>query len=434
MQQDYTVFYQRTQGGRYLAAVPALGCRTLAESREEAHHEIQETIKARFEAGQQAGKEGEEDVEVFRLCKEAGDDQITVERLKMSALDKVTASEIGDFTYCQEKWRRDLKQELGQVQKRRAQRPQQQIEPDGQGEDADKKPGGRMRKAGRQVWEGLRKIGNGSRQFCQALRLLRARRKEEQARRRKQRTWRKQQRAGQKQEAKTNGQNSAARKKQGTQEHDAWRQVWEGLSKIMSWASQGVAAAGGLGALGLMLDRRDVPLPRGLLLDTNFVVETAGALLVCALVVMVEAWCWRYRVGFGFGWTLSADDITLRAPALGLVGKPDRIVLRRGYIIPEEKKPGLEVYDSYEAQLGAYFVLIEEHYEKRPPYGFVVLGDGRRRWIPNSENLREGVEKKVRAMQVARTNLGTPLAGADKSGKCKYCDHHEDCTVKPSSI
>ena len=41
----------------------------------------------------------------------------------------------------------------------------------------------------------------------------------------------------------------------------------------------------------------------------------------------------------------------------GLTGRPDRIVKVGRHYIPEEKKPGLQVYDSYRAQLGVYLLL-----------------------------------------------------------------------------
>ena len=188
----------------------------------------------------------------------------------------------------------------------------------------------------------------------------------------------------------------------------------------------------GLGLVGGGLDLIDVPVNRGLVLDTNLVVEVASVLLVSGLVVFVETWCWWYRAGFGLGWTLSADDITLRSPASGLVGKPDRIVLRQSFLIPEEKKSGRGVYDDYTAQLGAYLVLVEECFGKQPPYGFLVLGTGRRHKIKNTEDLRNKVKAIAGAIRAARTNLQKPLAGADHPKKCEHCGESPYCMVKPN--
>ena len=218
---------------------------------------------------------------------------------------------------------------------------------------------------------------------------------------------------------------------EGEEAHEAWQEKRWWLSGIMTWASRGVVGTVGLGALGIALDQLDMPVPRGLLLDVNLVVEGAGALLVCALVVLVETWCWWYRAGFGLGWTLSADDITLRSPAVGLSGKPDRMVLRRGWIIPEEKKGKPTLYDNYILQLGVYLVLIEELFERRPPYGFVVLGNGQRKMIDNAEDLRDKVQATAEAIRAARTKLWQTLEGPANTNQCGGCVVSNGCTVKP---
>ncbi len=220
--------------------------------------------------------------------------------------------------------------------------------------------------------------------------------------------------------------------REGEEAHEAWQEKRWWLSGIMTWAGRGAVGAVGLGALGLALDQFDVPVPRGLLLDVNLVVEGAGALLVCALVVLVETWCWWYRAGFGLGWTLSADDITLRSSALGLSGKPDRMVLRRGWIIPEEKKGKPTLYEDYILQLGVYLVLIEERFARRPPYGFVVLGNGQRKMIDNTEALRDKVRATAEEIRAARTRPWQTLEGPANTNQCGGCIVSKGCTVKPT--
>ena len=283
----------------------------------------------------------------------AAQSQLTVTEPKMSNPDQVNASEIGNFQFCQEAWRRQAwwKQESAKREQRVARRGDQRRDDDP--------------------------------------------------------------------------------RQRGTRTHAAWQKKRRWLSGIMAWGGRGVVGGVGVGLLGLALDQLDVPVNRGLLLDANLVVEVAGALLVSALVVFVETWCWWYRAGFGLGWTLSADDIMLRSPALGLVGKPDRIVLRRGFLIPEEKKSGRDVYDSYTAQMDVYLVLIEEFFEKRPPYGFLVLKNGQREKITNKDR-RVQVTAMAQAIRTARTNLRKPLAGADDPKKCGGCRESKYCTVKPS--
>lgn len=51
--------------------------------------------------------------------------------------------------------------------------------------------------------------------------------------------------------------------------------------------------------------------------------------------------------------------------------------------------PGNRVYDSHRAQIGAYFLLIEEATVVRPPHEIIMLGDGRRGMVENTADLRE---------------------------------------------
>jgi CRISPR-associated exonuclease Cas4 len=54
-------------------------------------------------------------------------------------------------------------------------------------------------------------------------------------------------------------------------------------------------------------------------------------------------------------------------------------------------KSGRRLEPWHEYQLGAYFLLIEEHYGVRPPYGLLVLGNGKRYRVRNTDKLREDV-------------------------------------------
>ena len=116
--QDYTVFYQREQSGDYLVSVPALGWNDCAPTRAAA----QEKIEARFKAAQQADKNVEEDSEVLRL---SGPDHMTVDVLKMSNTDQVTASVIGEFQYRQEAWRRGSWGEQKRAKRKQEQKAEQ---------------------------------------------------------------------------------------------------------------------------------------------------------------------------------------------------------------------------------------------------------------------------------------------------------------------
>jgi CRISPR-associated exonuclease Cas4 len=103
-----------------------------------------------------------------------------------------------------------------------------------------------------------------------------------------------------------------------------------------------------------------------------FVVALVLALLGWLLIVFSTRG--REKRGLGPGETVALDNVTLFSERLLLVGRPDRLVRTEEGLIPEEWKPSKKVYPSHRVQLGAYFLLVEEEYGERPPYGVVILG------------------------------------------------------------
>ena len=81
---------------------------------------------------------------------------------------------------------------------------------------------------------------------------------------------------------------------------------------------------------------------------------------------------------------MTLDDVTLFSKRHLLTGRPDRIVKHGKFFIPEEWKSSKKVEPWHLVQLGVYFILIEDHYGKRPPYGFIVLSGGRRERVMNT--------------------------------------------------
>lgn len=145
-------------------------------------------------------------------------------------------------------------------------------------------------------------------------------------------------------------------------------------------------------------------------------------LFIMGVVLVVLAAIIRRSAGFGSGRQYAADNMTLVSAELGLSGRPDRIVKSDGYFIPEEKKSAMRVYPGHVMQLGVYFLLIESEMRKRPPHGFIVLGDGRREKIANTESLRQKVMKNARDMRRAAANPGRPLKpGHKNAAKCRSC-------------
>lgn len=66
----------------------------------------------------------------------------------------------------------------------------------------------------------------------------------------------------------------------------------------------------------------------------------------------------------GAGKTVSLDRVTLPSRRLGLTGRPDRLVKSGGVVISEEWKSSRRLRDSHRAQLGIYFLLIEDQMER----------------------------------------------------------------------
>lgn len=126
-------------------------------------------------------------------------------------------------------------------------------------------------------------------------------------------------------------------------------------------------------------------------------VDTLSLTLILSVLVLVCALIWRHKAGFGYGKTISHDNVRLSSERCMLRGKPDRIVQRGRYFIPEEKKSGLRPAESYQAQLGVYLILIEQE------WGAPTV------WIP-----RPGGRQ---------THKGKKYAQAALSGH-RYCEAH----------
>jgi CRISPR-associated exonuclease Cas4 len=153
-------------------------------------------------------------------------------------------------------------------------------------------------------------------------------------------------------------------------------------------------------------------------------------LFLLGLLLFVSAWRRRARAGFGGGRTISRDNVRLASRRYGLSGRPDRIVKVRGHYIPEEKKPGRQVYDAYRAQMGVYLLLIEEQYGIRPPYGVLILGDGRRVKIPNTDALRAWVLAIATNIRQHRQRLEVTLSPPNNPRQCLACGQRGHCTVR----
>lgn len=138
----------------------------------------------------------------------------------------------------------------------------------------------------------------------------------------------------------------------------------------------------------------------------------------------------RQSRGLTDGRTVALDNRTLYSSRYRLAGRPDRIV-EGG--IPEEWKSGSRVYDSHRAQLGCYLILIEEETGVRPTHGFIVLGNGRRKRVENTPELRAWVLDVADQIRAARRQLDREILVRQSAAKCRACGMREVCGQRKES-
>ena len=135
----------------------------------------------------------------------------------------------------------------------------------------------------------------------------------------------------------------------------------------------------------------------------------------------------RRRRGLGGGTTVSLDKITLTSVRLELIGRPDRLIRVGGMVIPEEWKKSQRVWPSHLAQLGVYFLLIEDQLGVKPMHGFIVLGDGTRQRVENDDKLRAWVLDLAARIREARKSVDRPIPVNPKPGQCRPCGMRKHC-------
>jgi CRISPR-associated exonuclease Cas4 len=153
-----------------------------------------------------------------------------------------------------------------------------------------------------------------------------------------------------------------------------------------------------------------------------------GILALLGALLLVAALRTRKAKGFAGGSTVSLDDLTLYSERLKLVGRPDRLVRQGEFVIPEEWKPRAKrVYPSHKLQLGAYLLLVEEHFGVRPPFGVVVLAEGRQVKVPNTDELRAEVLAIAEKIREHKRWLNEEIAVSQPVWKCRVCGQRGNC-------
>ena len=145
------------------------------------------------------------------------------------------------------------------------------------------------------------------------------------------------------------------------------------------------------------------------------------------LLLIVLAMWGRWKRGLGLGESVALDDVTLFSERLKLVGRPDRIIRKNGQFIPEEWKSSKRVSNGHRLQLATYFLLIEEKYGERPPFGVVVLGDGSRVEVKNTEELRGRVLAIAERIRERRRAIREEIPVRQPAWKCRVCGQRKNC-------
>ncbi len=149
-----------------------------------------------------------------------------------------------------------------------------------------------------------------------------------------------------------------------------------------------------------------------------------GGLGLLMLVLSLRS---RRARGLGVGETVTLDDVMLVSKRHLLTGRPDRIVRDGRFFIPEEWKSSKKVEPWHLVQLGVYFIVIEDHYGVRPPYGFIVLSGGRRERVMNTPELRERVLAVAAEIRAHRKRLGDEIRGSGRPWQCRVCGQRSRC-------
>jgi hypothetical protein len=156
-------------------------------------------------------------------------------------------------------------------------------------------------------------------------------------------------------------------------------------------------------------------------------IALAAVALLAGLLLLLIGRTLRRRRGLGDGRTISLDRVTLTSARLGLTGRPDRLIKTEGSIIPEEWKSARTLRPWHQAQMGVYFLLIEDQLGVKPSHGFLVDGDGSRRRIENSDALRVWALHLAGEIRNARAMLGRPINVRPRRGQCRPCGQLGNC-------
>ena len=158
-------------------------------------------------------------------------------------------------------------------------------------------------------------------------------------------------------------------------------------------------------------------------------------LLALGLLLLWLARRGRVRSGLPQGRLIYTDtggwnrlERPLFSRAFLLTGKPDYLVADGSDVIPVEVKSSpapIQPYPSHTLQLAAYCLLVEECYDRRPPYGIVKYAD-RAFEVAYTPALEDTLLETLDHMR-ADLAQGYASRSHDDPHRCQACGHWEQC-------
>lgn len=136
---------------------------------------------------------------------------------------------------------------------------------------------------------------------------------------------------------------------------------------------------------------------------------TLGGVGIAVLFLLLIKKLFFQPTGMYKGKSLAIDNLTLYSSQQNISCRPDRILKLGKWIIPEEWKSHKIPTIGDILQLATQLLVIEEHYKQCPPFGVLIMGDGRQYKIKNTTKIRQKLLDTVLEMRAVIHHLDNEL-------------------------
>ena len=158
-------------------------------------------------------------------------------------------------------------------------------------------------------------------------------------------------------------------------------------------------------------------------------------LVILSLILSYLAARERQKTGIPAGKVIYVDasqwgrvEKPLFNPVLRLAGKPDYLVKTGGEVIPVEVKSRQsprQPHDSHIYQLGAYCLLVEYEFGKRPSHGILHYSNKSFK-IDYTREFEKKIKSLIHEIQVEESGKPPPRSHQD-GRRCEHCGFHSSC-------